>query len=294
MVHLSRRNALIATGGAAAMAGAANLTGASAATRPQGNLSGYAVNLDCWFRDMPFERRFALAREAGFKTIEFWRAARAPGLDASAIRRLADENGLATVQFAPEAPWFSDPARHGELVKMIETTIADARILGCTQFTLVGHHNVEGITREAMLAGYTTGLMRIAPMLEAAGITALVEPFNTVNHLNHLLNGSRPAYAMVKAVNSPCVKLLWDFYHMQLEDGDLIQKFKAGFDQMAYVQVGDVPGRHEPGTGEVNHANLIHAIRAFGYKGKIGLEFMPLNDNWRAAVKAVAGLDTGG
>jgi hydroxypyruvate isomerase len=294
MVHLSRRNALIATGGAAAMAGAANLTGASAATRPQGNLSGYAVNLDCWFRDVPFERRFALAREAGFKTIEFWRAARAPGLDASAIRRLADENGLATVQFAPEAPWFSDPARHGELVKMIETTIADARILGCTQFTLVGHHNVEGMTREAMLAGYTTGLMRIAPMLEAAGITALVEPFNTVNHLNHLLNGSRPAYAMVKAVNSPRVKLLWDFYHMQLEDGDLIQKFKAGFDQMAYVQVGDVPGRHEPGTGEINHANLIHAIRALGYKGKIGLEFMPLNDNWRAAVKAVAGLDTGG
>jgi hydroxypyruvate isomerase len=177
---------------------------------------------------------------------------------------------------------------------MIETTIADARILGCTQFTLVGHHNVEGMTREAMLAGYTTGLMRIAPMLEAAGITALVEPFNTVNHLNHLLNGSRPAYAMVKAVNSPRVKLLWDFYHMQLEDGDLIQKFKAGFDQMAYVQVGDVPGRHEPGTGEINHANLIHAIRALGYKGKIGLEFMPLNDNWRAAVKAVAGLDTGG
>ena len=86
MVHLSRRNALIATGGAAALVGAANLTGATAATRPQGNLSGYAVNLDCWFRDVPFERRFALAREAGFKTIEFWKAARAPGLDASAIR----------------------------------------------------------------------------------------------------------------------------------------------------------------------------------------------------------------
>ena len=275
------------------MAGAANLTGASAATRPQGDLSGYAVNLDCWFRDVPFERRFALAREAGFKTIEFWKAARAPGLDATAIRRLADENGLLTVQYAPEAPWFSDPARHGEPVKMIESTITDSRILGCTQFTLTGHHNVEGMTREAMLAGYATGLMRIAPLLEAAVITALVEPFNTVNHLNHLLNGSRPAYAMVKAVNSPRVKLLWDFYHMQLEDGDLIQKFKAGWDQMAYVQIGDVPGRHEPGTGEVNHANLIRAIRALGYKGKIGLEFMPMNDNWRAAVKAVAGLDTG-
>ncbi|OAI44409.1 hydroxypyruvate isomerase [Rhizomicrobium sp. SCGC AG-212-E05] len=289
MVHLSRRNAL-----AAAMAGAAaaNLTTASA--QPRANLGGYAVNLDCWFRDVPFEQRFALARQAGFKIIEFWRARRAPGLDASVIRKLADDNGLAIEQFAPEAPWFSDPTRHGELVKMIETTIADARTLGCTQFTLVGHHIVEGMTREAMIAGYTTGLMRIAPMLEAAGITALVEPFNTVNHLGHLLNGSQPAYAMVKSVNSPRIKLLWDFYHMQLEDGDLIQKFKAGFDQVAYIQIGDVPGRHEPGTGEINHANLIHAIRAGGYKGKIGLEFMPLLDNWRSALKAVAGLDTGG
>ncbi|MEY4708176.1 MAG: hypothetical protein RJB58_1899 [Pseudomonadota bacterium] len=291
MVDLSRRNALLATGGAAmAGAAAAGLTGASA--QPHANLSGYAVNLDCWFRDVPFEKRFALARQAGFKTIEFWRARRAPGLDAAVIRRLADENGLVIDQFAPEAPRFSDPAAHGELVKMIETTIADARILGCTQFTLVGHHIVDGMTREAMIAGYTTGLMRIAPMLEAAGITALVEPFNTVNHLNHLLNGWQPATAMVKSVNSPRVRLLWDFYHMQLEDGDLIQKFKAGLDQVGYIQIGDVPGRHEPGTGEINHANLIHAIRANGYKGKIGLEFMPLNDNWRNAVKAVAGLDT--
>ena len=289
MTDLSRRTALAS---AVMGAAAANLTGAQA--QPRANLAGYAVNLDCWFRDVPFEKRFALARQAGFRTIEFWRARRAPGLDATVIRRLADENGLAVEQFAPEWPRFSDPGQHGTLVKTIEAAIADARVLGCTQFTLVGHHIVDGMTREAMLAGYTTGLMRIAPLLEAAGVTALVEPFNTVNHLNQLLNGSQPAYAMVKSVNSPRVKLLWDFYHMQLEEGDLIQKFKAGFDQVGYIQIGDVPGRHEPGTGEINHANLIHAIRAGGYKGKIGLEFMPLLDNWRAAVKAVAGLDANG
>ena len=289
MVDLSRRTALAT---AVMGAAAAKLTGAQA--QPSANLGGYAVNLDCWFRDVPFEQRFKLAQQAGFRTIEFWRARRGQGLDANVIRRLADENGLVIEQFAPEWPRLSDPRLHGELVKTIEAAIADAKILGCTQFTLVGHHIVDGMTREAMIAGYTTGLMRIAPLLEAAGVTALVEPFNTVNHLNHLLNGSQPAYAMVKSVNSPRVKLLWDFYHMQLEEGDLIQKFKAGFDQVGYIQIGDVPGRHEPGTGEINHANLIHAIRANGYKGKIGLEFMPLLDNWRAAVKAVAGLDTSG
>jgi hydroxypyruvate isomerase len=126
--------------------------------------------------------------------------------------------------------------------------------------------------------------MRIAPMLETAGVTALVEPFNRVNHLNHLLNGSQPALPMVRSVNSPRVKLLWDFYHMQLEDGDLIEKFNAGVDQVAHVQIGDVPGRHQPGTGEVNHANLLRAVRAAGYAGKIGLEFMPLDQNDAKAV----------
>lgn len=284
MVEFSRRQALVT-----AALSAASLASASAAARDP--LAGYACNLDTWFRNVPFEQRPALAKQAGFKTVEFWRAARAPGLDAAAIRKLLDENGLAVSQYAPEAPNFSDPARHPDLLKMIDGAIADARILGCDKITLVGHRNIDGMTREAMLAGYTTGLMRIAPVLEAANMTALVEPFNTVNHLNHLLNGSRPAYAMMKAVNSPRIKLLWDFYHMQLEEGDLIDKFKAGIDQVGYVQIGDVPGRHEPGTGEINHAGLIRAVRAAGYQGKIGLEFMPLDDNWRAAVKSVTGLD---
>ena len=284
MVEFSRRQALVT-----AAISAAGLASASAASRDP--LAGYACNLDTWFRNVPFEQRPRLAKEAGFKTVEFWRAARAPGLDAAAIRKLLDDNDLQVSQYAPEAPNFSDPARHPDLLKMIDSAIADARILGCNKITLVGHHIVEGMTREAMLAGYTTGLMRIAPVLEAANIMALVEPFNTVNHLNHLLNGSRPAYAMVKAVNSPRIKLLWDFYHMQLEEGDLIEKFQAGIDQVGYVQIGDVPGRHEPGTGEVNHAGLIRAVRAAGYRDKIGLEFLPLNDNWQAAVKSVSGLD---
>jgi hydroxypyruvate isomerase len=146
------------------------------------------------------------------------------------------------------------------------------------------------MSREAQLAGYLAGLMRIAPMLEAAGVTALVEPFNRVNHLNHLLNGSQPGLPMIRAVNSPRVKLLWDFYHMQLEDGDLIEKFTAGADQVAHVQIGDVPGRHQPGTGEVNHANLIKAVRAAGYRGKIGLEFLPSDQDDAKAVQDMLAL----
>ncbi len=286
MTEPNRRHALGAVAGIAGLA----LSSQTQAKGRTESLSDYAVNLDTWFKQVPFEQRFALAKQHSFKFIEFWTVDRANGTKASALRALCDANGLTVTQFAPAWPNFADPAKHPELLKTVEAAIADARTLNCSQFTVTGHSLVEGMSREAQLAGYLAGLMRMAPMLEAAGVTALVEPFNRVNHLNHLLNGSQPALPMVRSVNSPKVKLLWDFYHMQLEDGDLIEKFTAGADQVAHVQIGDVPGRHQPGTGEVNHANLLRAVRAAGYPGKIGLEFMPLDQDDAKAVKDMLAL----
>ncbi len=277
--------------GAAAAGLAANAAHAKTRNVTEG-LSGFAVNLDTWFKQVPFEQRFALAKKLGFTAIEYWSVDRKnTGGKAETWRKQADDNGLSLTQFAPAWPNFADPANIPALLKVTEQAIADARVLNCTQFTVTGHALVDGMSREAQLAGYTAGLMRMAPLLEAAGVTALVEPFNRVNHLNHLLNGSQPALPMVRSVNSPRVKLLWDFYHMQLEDGDLIEKFNAGADQVAHVQIGDVPGRHQPGTGEINHANLLRAVRAAGYKGKIGLEFMPLDQNDAKAVDEMLALN---
>ena len=286
MTGPNRRDALVA-----AMTGLAAVSQANAQSRNRtDDLSAYAVNLDTWFKQVPFEQRFALAKQHGFQCIEFWTVDRGNGTKASAIRALCDTNGLAVTQFAPAWPNFGDPAKHPELLRTTEAAIADAKVLGTDRFTVTGHSLIDGLSREAQLAGYLAGLMRIAPMLEAANMTALVEPFNRVNHLNHLLNGSQPVLPMVRSVNSPRVKLLWDFYHMQLEDGDLIEKFTAGVDQVAHVQIGDVPGRHQPGTGEVNHANLLKAVRAAGYRGKIGLEFLPLDQNDAKAVQDMLAL----
>lgn len=289
MSEPNRRNAL---GAVAGMAGLAATPASAAARDPVQGLAGYAINLDTWCKQVPFEQRFALARKLGFRTIEFWTVDRGNATRASDIRKMVDDAGLAVTQFAPAWPNFADAAKLADLMRVTEQAIADAKVLGCTKFTITGHGLVDGMSREAQLAGYTAGLMRIAPLLETAGVTGLVEPFNRVNHLNHLLNGSQPALPMVRSVNSPRIKLLWDFYHMQLEDGDLIEKFTAGADQVAHVQIGDVPGRHQPGTGEVNHTNLLKAVRA-GYKDKIGLEFMPLDQNDARAVEDMLALGVG-
>ena len=290
MSEPNRRHALGAVAGLAGLAAAPAAAQAATVRPTTEKLSDYAVNLDTWFKQVPFEQRFALAKQHNFKFIEFWSVDRGNGTKASTLRGLCDANGLTVTQFAPAWPNFADPAKLPDLLKVTETAIADARTLNCNQFTVTGHSLIEGMSREAQLAGYLAGLMRMAPMLEAAGMTALVEPFNRVNHLNHLLNGSQPGLPMIRAVNSPRIKLLWDFYHMQLEDGDLIEKFAAGADQVAHVQIGDVPGRHQPGTGEVNHANLIKAVRAAGYHGKIGLEFLPLDQDDAKAVQDMLAL----
>jgi hydroxypyruvate isomerase len=282
-----RRHALGAMAGLASLA-----TTAQGQSRAKTNerLAGYAINLDTWGKQLPFEQRFPLARKLGFRTIEFWSVDRGNGTKASQIKRWMDDNGLVVTQFAPAWPNFADPVKIPELLKITEQAIADAAVLNCSKITITGHSLVEGMSREAQLAGYTAGLMRMAPLLEKAGVTGMVEPFNRVNHLNHLLNGSQPALPMVKSVGSPRIKLLWDFYHMQLEDGDLIEKFNAGFSQVAHVQIGDVPGRHQPGTGEIHHANLLKAVRAAGYRDPIGLEFLPLGQDDAKAVKDLLAL----
>lgn len=279
----NRRLALGAMAGVTALA-------ASASAQSGKGLDGYAVNLDTWFKQVPFEQRFPLARKLGFRIVEFWSVDRGNGTKASQIRAWLDENGLVVTQFAPVWPNFADPARIPDLLKVTEQAIADAAVLNCAKVTITGHALIDGLSREAQLAGYTAGLMRMAPLLEKAGVTGLVEPFNRVNHLNHLINGSQPALPMVRSVNSPRIKLLWDFYHMQLEDGDLIEKFTAGIDQVGHVQIGDVPGRHQPGTGEINHANLLKAVRAAGYRDPIGLEFMPADQNDARAVQDMLAL----
>lgn len=285
--QLTRRSAMLAAGTvmAATAAQAAKPVKTDKKVDVKAALAPYACNVDMWFRDKPFMERFALAAQCGFTTVEFWPARREGGVDAQAIRAELDKHGLKVSQFAPAAPAFTSPAKYGELDAMIKDAIADAKVMGCSQITLVGHHNTDGMSREDMLVSYTVGLMRIAPMLEAAGLMALVEPFNHVNHLNFLLNGSRPTVAMCRAVNSPMVKIQWDFFHMQHEEGDLINKFKAGIDQVGYVQLGDVPGRNQPGTGEVNHVNLLKGIRAAGYKGFLGLEYNPLNGDYEKATR---------
>ena len=118
-----------------------------------------------------------------------------------------------------------------------------------------------------------------APAAEAAGIDLVVEPLNNpVDHPGYYLDSSYEAYEIVDAVDSPAVSVLFDVYHQQITEGNVIQNLTEHVEFVGYVHVADVPGRHEPGTGELNYARVFEALDDAGYDGYVGLEYSPSTD----------------
>ena len=106
----------------------------------------------------------------------------------------------------------------------------------------------------------SNALEKVIPILEDGRKMLILEPFNPIDHQGHFLNGSADALKICREINSPFIKINWDLYHMQLTEGNLIANLNDGIDQIGYIQIADVPGRHQPGTGELNYKFIFNAI----------------------------------
>jgi hydroxypyruvate isomerase len=121
-------------------------------------------------------------------------------------------------------------------------------------------------------ANVVESLRRAADILEPEGLTMVLEPLNFRNHPGLFLTKISQGYEICRAVDSPACKILDDLYHQQIQEGDLIPNMNAAWDEIAYFQIGDNPGRNEPTTGEINYANVFRHIRERGYTGILGME----------------------
>jgi hydroxypyruvate isomerase len=127
-----------------------------------------------------------------------------------------------------------------------------------------------------------------AALAEASGVALMLEPLNTlVDHHGYCLSCCGDGVEVLREVGSPAVKLLFDIYHMQISEGNLISNLTANVDLVAHLHVADVPGRHEPGTGEINFLNVLSSARAAGYAGCVGMELVPTADPL-AAIRSTA------
>ncbi len=246
----------------------------------------FAVNVEMWWsREKDFLKRLEAAAALGFPAVEFWPW---QNKDLAAVAETCYRLKLTVAQFTAWGfkPGLNEPKNHNQFVEAVEKGCEVAKKLKCKMMCVVGGDDVKGLTQEQMHENIITGLKKGAPVAERHGVTLILEPMNIrVDHKGHCLYGSAPTMRIIKAVDSPAVKINWDLYHMHITEGDLCGHLREGFaaNTIAYIQLADHPGRNEPGTGEVHYPRVLKELKALGYTGYVGLECVPKSGEEKAA-----------
>ena len=245
----------------------------------------FAVNVEMWWKKLPFIERVKNAASLGFPAIEFWPY---KNKNIDEIAQVSKNLGLEIAQFTSWGftPGMNDPKNHKDFVKIVKESCKVAHKLNCKKMTVVGGNDQPGMTQEQMHDNIITALKMAAPIAEDADVMMILEPMNIrVNHKGHCLYGSEAPIRICKEVNSSHVKINWDLYHMQITEGDLCRRMKEGYDagQIGYLQLADNPGRNEPWTGEINYSRVLKYAFELGYRDYVGLECTPLQDELMAA-----------
>ncbi len=165
------------------------------------------------------------------------------------------------------------------LVQKMRDSVDVARRVNAKWATVVLDAVDPKIDMGIQTANVIDNLRACAEVFEEAGLVMVLEPLNRWNHPNLFLTGIPQAYAICRAVNSPACKILNDLYHQQITEGNLIPNMEACWDEIAYFQVGDNPGRKEPGTGEINYRNIFKRIHDRGFDGIVGMEHGKFTDS---------------
>jgi len=253
------------------------------------------------FGEVEFVDRVARVKEAGLPAFEFWGWS---GVDLDGIQAAMADTGMElaalcvdssdpNVKQGMSAGSLVNPECREAFVAAARETIGVAQRLGTrTIITTVGNEQ-EHLSPDQMHESIVQGMKAIAPEAEDAGVTFVIEPLNTlVNHKGYYLWSSAEGFDICRAVGSPNVKLLFDIYHQQIMEGNLIQNITENIEWIGHFHSADVPGRHEFGTGEINYANIVRAIDGTDYDGVLGLEYKPTGDSAAslAQVKGILGM----
>jgi hydroxypyruvate isomerase len=239
-----------------------------------------AANLTMLFGEVDFLDRFEAAARAGFHGVEFLFPY---AFDAEALKSRLREHALVQVLHnLPAGNWAAGergiaclPDRVDEFKAGVDQAIGYANALGCDQVNCLAGILPPSVDPAAAHDTLVQNLRYAAPRLKAAGVALLIEPLNTRDVPGFFLSGTRQAIEIIDAVGSDNLWLQYDIYHMQIMEGDVAPAIERHLPRIRHMQLADVPGRHEPGTGEIDFASLLSRIDRTGYTGWIGCEYVP-------------------
>ncbi|HSS96304.1 MAG TPA: TIM barrel protein [Terriglobales bacterium] len=236
------------------------------------------------YRDLPFEQRLEKMAEAGFKNVEL--VGEYSSWSEDDFRRINAKRKQLGITFDCTAGLkhsLCNPAERADFVEEFRRTIPVMKKIDCPTMIVLSGNKVDGLSSEGHHQSCIDGLKAAIAVAEGKKINGqpvslLLETIDPIENPKVYLTRVDDALEIVQAVNHPQVKLLYDFFHEQIAAGNLIAKLEKALPHLALVHVADVPGRHEPGTGEINYENIIRKLTELDYKVMIAMEFYPTSD----------------
>jgi hydroxypyruvate isomerase len=261
----------------------------------------YSLCIENFYRDLCFEDKFAAARRDGFEYCEFWTW---KNRNWEGVKKAIADSGIKIAAFSGDDEYsLINPNENSRYVEFLRESIVKAKEIQSRY--LVIHSDAlnkdgsakeigKALSDETKLLNMFKILERVAPFAEKEDVTLVLEPLHTRlgqprAHKNYFLDHPQPAFDLTRQVGSDKVKVLYDIYHMQLMVGNIIKTLEENIDQLGYIHLADVPGSHEPGTGELDCHYILKALDSMGYAGFVGFELLPSETDARA-FKAIKGV----
>ena len=255
-------------------------TGAESAVPPL-ETPPYKLSVMLWtvFQDLAFEKRLEKIAEAGYRALEL--VNEFEGWSDEDYKKANARKHSLGVTFDATAGLHhgvGDPGQREAFLADTRKMLDIADRLECPSLIVLSGNVVQKMPREVQHQSCIEGLKRAAEIADRRGITLLMENIDLEENPDYYLWSVAEGFEIIGKVDHPRVKLLYDFYHEQISEGNLIAKLEKNIDKVGLMHVADVPGRHEPGTGEINYRNIYKKLVELKYDRYIAMEFMPLGD----------------
>lgn len=246
----------------------------------------FSVCVETIFSHIPFEQRLEHVMDQGFSAFEFWHR---DGKDMNITLALKTALQLDVCAFVGSKASLVDPNQRSLFIDDITRAAGLAVDLSCANLIVHAGTAIPNMPRTRQRESIIEGLREAAPIAADADVQIVLEPLNRIDYPQTFLVSSDEGFDIIRAVNHPNVRLLFNIYHQQINEGNLSMRLSKNLDLIGHIHVADVPGRHEPGTGEINYEHIFGLLRECKYRGYVGLEYVPLVDA-AASLRAVRAL----
>lgn len=249
--------------------------------QPKGETAPFKVSIMLWtvFRELPFVERLEKVASAGYQYVELVSEHR--GWTDSEFSQVTVRSRQLGIEFDAVSGLkhgTADPGVRDAFLQELEALLPVAQRLNCPAIIVLSGNRVETISREQQHQACVETLKRASDIAERNHVRLLLENIDPLENPKYFLTSVAEGFEIVRSVDHPNIRFLYDFFHEQIAEGNLIAKLQKNIDLVGLVHIADVPGRHQPGTGEINYDNIYRALAGLKYDRVIAMEFEPLGN----------------